>query len=94
MYTPESNIGDYRYQKWPYFKGVHLFQTIILGIQPSVFGDVIIVLLAEKTWKKDISLFQNEQLKNTGCFGGDYTIRSCGDYNKPLIIRIPFNQPV
>ena len=30
----------HRYQKWPYFKGVHLLQTIILGIQPLAFGDV------------------------------------------------------
>ena len=29
-----------RYQKWPYYKGIHLFQTIILGIHPLVFGDV------------------------------------------------------
>ena len=28
------------YQKRPYFKGSYLFQTIILGIQPLVFGDV------------------------------------------------------
>ena len=35
LYTPQkSNIDT----KLPYFKGVHLFQTIFLGIQPLAFG--------------------------------------------------------
>ncbi len=34
IYTPEIK---HRYQKLPHFKGIHLFQSIILGIQPLVF---------------------------------------------------------
>ena len=37
--TPQkSNINT---KKWPYFKGIHLFQTIILGPSMLVFGDFL-----------------------------------------------------
>ena len=40
IYTPQkSNIDT---KKWPYFKGVHLFQTIILGIHVSFPGCIYI----------------------------------------------------
>ena len=37
--TPQKSKIDT--QKWPFFKGAHLFQIIISGIQPLVFGVVI-----------------------------------------------------
>ena len=36
--------------KWPYFRGVHLFQTVISGIQPLVFGEW---WMAKSLWNAD-----------------------------------------
>lgn len=47
-YTDQKSNIDI--PKWPYFRGVHLFQTVISGIQPLVFGEW---WMAKSLWNAD-----------------------------------------
>lgn len=80
----------------PILHPVPIVRGALTGFSESQIGYVLSLPLL--TPHSNMGKQENHGSNETepGCFGlkGDYTIPLCGDYSKPLHIRIPIKQPV